>query len=111
MKINNEYIYLLRSIWQKKMSEVNPILSYVGEIPIRKRNYVRLELNDNEYTKLAEIALKTNLSIAAIIAYLAQPCSCGISSITITIPKGLLSTKKNKSGRSILNRIEHGNKE
>lgn len=90
------------------MNEESDILYYVGEIPIRKVNKLRLTLNEQEYKRLAIVANETDIPLSAIIAILCQPCPvCKTDTITISIPKNILSTNKANNGRSITNRLRN----
>lgn len=94
------------------MSSDNPILYYEGDIPIRKTNPVRLNLNESEYKRIAIAANRSRLPVALIIAIAAQPCPvCNTESITIVIPKNLLSTNKANNGRSLTNRLSNDKQE
>lgn len=85
------------------------ILYYIGNIPVREINTVRLSITENQYKKIAEIADKTGLAISMIIAMQGKPCcKCGNEEITITVPKNILSTKKLNNGRSKTIRLQNG---
>lgn len=100
------YIFTWGILTQQKMGGKNNILYYIGEIPIRKNNTVRLNLNEQEYKKIAQVINNTGLPISTIIAYQGKPCTkCGNDEIMITIPKNLLSTNKANKGRSLTNRL------
>src|SRR3954467_5716755 len=75
------------------------ILRWIGEVPIRKVNYQKVKYNEVEFTRLAKVALLTNLPISKIIALSSQPCPvCGNDHVMITIPLGILSTRKQSTG-------------
>lgn len=80
-------------------TEKNPVIDMIGDIEIKKVNYLHMSLNEHEYRRLVLLSLKTGLAVAKIIALSAQPCCiCGNEQVTLTIPLGLLSIKKLNSG-------------
>lgn len=83
------------------------ILYYEGDIPIKKNNRFNLNLNQYEMVKLAKVINQTGLSVPKIIALLSQPCcKCGNDNVTLTIPKGILSTNKGNNGGNLLTKHE-----
>jgi hypothetical protein len=77
----------------------NPIVAQIGDVKIRPVNCYRVSLTADELTKLAEIRLLTGLSISKIIAVQGRSCmQCGCDNATITVPKNILSAKKQTSG-------------
>lgn len=83
----------------------NPILYYIGGIPIRKKNQLSISVGEAEMIRLVEASIDTGLSIPKIIALQGQPCqNCGKDNIAI--PKGILNIKKNLQGGSIIKRTK-----
>jgi hypothetical protein len=77
----------------------NPILYLIDDEPIRKKNYVYVELDAQEFSRIVKLAKLTKLSKAKIIALSAQPCQvCGNDQVHVCIMLGQLSTKKQTSG-------------
>lgn len=94
------------------MIDDGSVLYYIGDIPVREKNYVRLCLNESEYKRIAETADQTGLPVAFIIASQGQACKiCGNDKITIVIPKNLLSIKKSNTGRSTTTRLKNDKQE
>lgn len=80
---------------------------HVGDVAIRKTNYITIKYDANEYARLVKISHQTTLSIPKLIALSSQPCPiCGNDHVAITIPLGLISAKKQTSGR--YNKITNG---
>lgn len=79
----------------------NPVLYKVGDIEIRENNWVKIRYNSSEYARLAKVSLITGLPIAKLIALSSQPCKvCGNDTLDISIPLGIISTKKQNTGSS-----------
>lgn len=89
----------------------NPIINYVGGVPIRKRNQLSISVGEMQMRRLVEVSIDTGLSIPQIIAMQGMPCQkCGNDNIVIE--KGILSAepKKKKSGGNIVSRKKKNNK-
>lgn len=85
-----------------KESEKNPIRFHIDGEPVRDVNYVYIRYNAEEYKRLLLASKKTKLSISKIIAISSQPCAiCGNDAIDFqtTIPLGLISAKRQSSGK------------
>lgn len=79
----------------------SPIIATVGKMEIREHNVISISLSGDELIKLAKIAQETKLSVSKIIALMGRECQqCGCNNITITIPKNVISGKKQASGNS-----------
>jgi hypothetical protein len=90
---------------QEESSESNPILSYIGEVPIRKTNFVKIKYNEFEYRRLVNISMQLGIPVAKIVALSSQPCTvCGNDHIVLTIPLGVISVNKQKSAESTIKR-------
>lgn len=77
----------------------NPIVMMIGETEIRKENYIKVRYNHIEYARLVRISQRLNLPVSKVIALSSQPCPiCDNDHIQLTIPLGLISTKKQLTG-------------
>lgn len=73
----------------------NPIIKYFDGKPIRKKNELKIVLDEHEMERILKISAITSLHPAKIVALSAQPCAvCGNDSIRITIPLALLNGNK-----------------
>jgi hypothetical protein len=101
-----------KKVPKQKVSRLSQraIIEKIGNIPIRKVNYVSIYLDERAMKKIALILLKCpDLSVAKIIAISSKPCECckqkkiqiAHGDKIILVPKGLLSCKKEKRGSNI----------
>jgi hypothetical protein len=82
-----------------KHKKTDNVLYKIGEIEIRKINFINLKLGEHEYARLAKASLLSGLPISKLIALSAQPCNvCGNDQVHISINLGMLSTKKQMTG-------------
>ena len=80
-----------------------PILYFVGKIPIRKENRFTINLNENEMARVAKVINETGLSVSKVISLISQPCGdCGNDNVNFSIQRGILSTKKGNNGGKLL---------
>lgn len=79
----------------------NPIIKEFDGQNIRRDNFIKIKFNPTEYERLLRLSKITGIPMTKIVALSSQPCPiCGNDHVAITIPLGLLSTKKQLTGNS-----------
>lgn len=91
-------------------SQRHPIIEMIGDVPIRRVNYLSFYFDERAMKIIARLIAKVpKLSAAKIVALSSQPCECCkgkkimmfVDGKVVLIPRGLLSTKRENNGSNI----------
>lgn len=101
----------------KTFTQKFPIIEMIGNIPIRKVNYVSFYFDERAMRKIARLIQKApSLSVAKLVALSSKPCdNCkdkkimlAVGTKVVLIPRGLLSCKRETNGSNISKKKRSG---